>query len=66
MLFRSDVTSLADAIEPWLRSPERDAEVRRACIDLVERLWNPRYQCRAIERAVCGAPADDLMEGGAA
>jgi len=59
-----DVASLAQAIEPWLRTPETDPEIRRACIALVDRLWNPAYQCRAIERAVCGQPADDLMEGG--
>jgi glycosyltransferase involved in cell wall biosynthesis len=63
---RGDVASLADAIEPWLCSPEPDPGVRRDCIGLVERMWNPGYQCRAIERAVCGAPADDLMEGGTA
>lgn len=56
-----DVASLADAIEPWLRMPETDPAVRRACIDLVDRMWNPGFQCRAIERAVCGEPANDLL-----
>ena len=61
--FRSgDVASLAEAIEPWLRTAETDPAVRKACIDLVDHLWNPTYQCRAIERAVCGEPANDLME----
>lgn len=59
---RGDVDSLAQAIEPWLRVGETDPRVRQACIAFVERFWNPEHQRRAIERAVCGAPADDLFD----
>lgn len=59
-----DVKSLADAIEPWLRQSEVEREVRDACVEIVDRLWNPAYQCRAIERAVCGEPAHDLLGRG--
>jgi glycosyltransferase involved in cell wall biosynthesis len=62
--FRSgDVTSLAAAIEPWLRSQEIEPEVRRACIALVDRFWNPQFQCSAIVRAVRGEPACDFPQG---
>ena len=36
--------------------------VRAACDALVDRFWNPAYQRRAIERAVCREPADDLFD----
>jgi hypothetical protein len=35
--------------------------VEAACVALYDRFWNPEYQRRAIERAVCGDDADDLM-----
>lgn len=56
------IDSLADAIEPWLRASETDPAVREACVQLVQRFWNPTFQCRAIERAVCGEPAQDLPD----
>ena len=56
-----DVESLAAAIEPWIRPSESVDAVRKACIGIVERLWNPAHQSRAIERAVCGRPANDLL-----
>lgn len=59
---RGDVASLAEAIKPWLSSAVTDPRVRDACIAFVERFWNPVHQRRAIERAVCGAPADDLFD----
>lgn len=58
--FRKDsIESLADAIEPWIVLAEPPASVRQACIGLIERSWNPGFQRTVIERAVCGAPADD-------
>ena len=64
---KGDVASLADAIAPWVRLAEPPEEVRRSCDSLIDRFWNPQYQRRAIERAVCGEPADDLFDarGGA-
>jgi glycosyltransferase involved in cell wall biosynthesis len=59
---KGDVASLADAIEPWIRMAEPPDSVRAACDALVDRFWNPDYQRRAIERAVCGEPADDLFD----
>jgi glycosyltransferase involved in cell wall biosynthesis len=59
---RGDVDSLAHAIRPWLGTSSADPQVREACIGFVERFWNPTHQRRAIERAVCGEPADDLFD----
>ena len=59
---RGDVRSLADAIEPWIGMPEPSDSVRQACQSVIDRFWNPTYQLRAIERAVCGEPADDLFD----
>jgi glycosyltransferase involved in cell wall biosynthesis len=57
---QGDISSLADAMEPWLRSQAPDPAVREACVGIVERFWNVDYQRRAIERAVLGLPADDV------
>jgi glycosyltransferase involved in cell wall biosynthesis len=61
---RGDIESLASAIAPWLSGTGRDPAVEAACIELHERFWNPRYQRCAIERAVCGEDADDLLRPG--
>lgn len=61
---RGDVESLAEAIRPWLVSGAVTDSVRDACVGIVERLWNPEFQRRAIERAVCGELADDLFHLG--
>ena len=58
---RGDVESLASAIEPWIRGTQRNPWVQAECIALYDRFWNPDYQRRAIEQAVCGCDADDLM-----
>ena len=59
---KGSVDSLAEAIEPWLRTPYPTSEVRLACHAIVNRFWTPTYQRRAIERAVCGEDADDLFD----
>ena len=59
---KGDVGSLADAIAPWVAIAEPPEAVRAACDALVDRFWNPTYQRRAIERAVCREPADDLFD----
>ena len=57
---RGSAASLAVAMRPWLESGAVTEQTRAACIDVVERFWNPEFQCGAIERAVCGDPATDL------
>ncbi len=58
---RGDVEDLARVIERWTRSPGVKAEVEKACIDIVERLYNPETQRQLIDRAVDGYPANDLI-----
>jgi glycosyltransferase involved in cell wall biosynthesis len=56
-----DVRSLADAIEPWIRSPQIDPATNQACRSMIDRFWNPEFQTQVILRAVDGEPADDLF-----
>ncbi|MHC5005260.1 MAG: glycosyltransferase, partial [Planctomycetota bacterium] len=56
-----DVEALADRLDRWTVKPAVTADVRAACIDIVERFYNPTFQRRAIDRAVAGRPADDLF-----
>lgn len=56
------VSSLADALEPWLLRTNRSPAAYERCRGIVARFWNAGYQCRAIERAVLGAAADDLFD----
>jgi glycosyltransferase involved in cell wall biosynthesis len=58
---KGSVASLADAIAQWVGTPFPTEQTRRECLGLIDKLWNPEYQRRAIERAVCGKPADDLF-----
>ncbi len=59
---KDDAESLAEALKPLIATPFPTVEVSAACHGIVERFWNPTYQRRAIERAVCGLPADDLFD----
>ena len=59
---KDNVASLADAIQSWLATSYPAAETKAACHAVMDRFWNPTYQRRAIERAVCGEPADDLFD----
>lgn len=54
-----DVAGLARSIAPWIASPARDASVESACVDAIERTWNPRNQRRLIEGAIREIQADD-------
>lgn len=56
-----DLVSLTSAIEFWMQ-PGRAETARAECIRLLSRFWNPRYQRRAIERAMLGLPANDLFD----
>lgn len=59
---KNDVASLVDSILPWIETTYPTAATRAACYAIIDRFWNPSYQRRAIERAVCGEPADDLFD----
>jgi glycosyltransferase involved in cell wall biosynthesis len=61
-LFRpNDVTSLADAIVPWIAVPMVRPSTRAACREVIRRFWSPTFQVEAIVRAVQGLPANDLL-----
>jgi glycosyltransferase involved in cell wall biosynthesis len=59
---KNNLASLADAIQLWLSTQYPTATTKDACHAIMDRFWNPTYQRRAIERAVCGEPADDLFD----
>lgn len=59
---KGSVASLVDAIIPWLASEYPTPQTQKACHAIIDRFWNADYQQRAIERAVCGADADDLWD----
>ncbi|MFN7786613.1 MAG: hypothetical protein ACK5QR_09755, partial [bacterium] len=56
-----DAEDLARAIGRWTATPWPDPTVRRDCIEIIERFWNPANQRRCIERAIDGLDADDLF-----
>jgi 1,2-diacylglycerol 3-alpha-glucosyltransferase len=58
---RDDVADLAAVIRHWTGAELVPEKTRRACFSIVERFWNPSYQCQVIERAIDGEPADDLF-----
>lgn len=64
---KNDVDDLARAIGVWCQEQEQPEQslkqqrTRQACIDIIEKLWNPTMQCRAIERCLAGEAADDLF-----
>jgi glycosyltransferase involved in cell wall biosynthesis len=58
---RGDVADLARVIRAWTREPVLAPAIRSECPRLIERFYNPVFQRRAIDRAVSGAPADDLF-----
>ena len=59
---KNNLASLADAIQLWLSTQYPTAATKAACHAIMDRFWNPTYQRRAIERAVCGEYADDLFD----
>lgn len=56
-----DVKSLADAMEPWIRSSTISESTRADCREMIDRFWSPAFQAEVIMRAVDGEPADDLF-----
>ena len=57
---RDDLDSLTRTIEAWLVPAPRRPHVEAACIEVIERFYNPDAQASVIERAVRGEPPDDL------
>ena len=57
---RGDANGLANVIRKWTQSPPTP-NTRSACHQVLDRFYNPSFQRRAIDRAVSGAPADDLF-----
>src|SRR5206468_6115718 len=56
-----DVAELARVIRAWTSSPVPNPQIRAECHKILAKFYNPAFQCRAIDRAVSGAPADDLF-----
>ena len=54
------VEDLARTIRPWLEGGKRD-DVSNSCKEIIARFYTPWFQRAAIDRAVLGAPADDLF-----
>jgi len=62
-LFQSgNVQSLSDAILKWTESQFPDADTQAECHKIIDRFWNPEFQRQAIENAVLGLDADDLID----
>lgn len=57
---QGDAADLARVIRRWTAAAPT-AEMRAACQRVIEHHYTPRFQRRAIDRAVSGAPADDLF-----
>lgn len=58
---RNDEADLARVIRRWTLTPDPATETRVECHRIMDRFYNPTFQRRAIDRAVNGAPADDLF-----
>lgn len=63
---RGDVADLARVIKTWTLQPELDPATRLACHRLLDRFYNPAFQCRAIGRAVSGLAAEEASAADAA
>lgn len=57
-----DVSDLARVVREWTESEFPDERSRSQCYDVVDRFYNPEFQCYVIERAVSGEPADDSFQ----
>ncbi len=58
---RHDIEGLARVIRRWTPERDPDESIRSACIEIIERFYNPQFQRRVIERCLDGEPADDLF-----
>jgi glycosyltransferase involved in cell wall biosynthesis len=59
-----DVEDLVGLLERWTSRERRDPRTVAACVESVERRWNPATQRLVIERALAGEEADDLYATG--
>ena len=59
---RGDVSSLAEAIRNWTESQFPDADTQAECPKIIDLFWNPEFHRQAIENAVIGLDADDLID----
>lgn len=55
---RGDAEDLARVLGEWCAHPWPDPVLRRRCIDVVDRFYNPQYQAQVIGRAVTGQPSE--------
>ena len=53
-----DVHDLARVIQKWSMLPWPDESVRKRCMSVIDRFYNPNYQRSIINRAVIGLPAE--------
>ena len=58
---RNDVSDLARVIKAWTSLTAPRVQTREECYEIIEKFYKPSFQRRAIDRAVRGAPADDLF-----
>jgi len=54
-----DTDDLAACIKRWTQSVGVDDQTRRRCHEVIDRFYNPAFQCRVIDRAISGEPASD-------
>jgi glycosyltransferase involved in cell wall biosynthesis len=58
---RDDVADLARVIRIWTSRDIPNPQTEADCYKIIDKFYNPAFQRRAIDRAVSGAPADDLF-----
>jgi hypothetical protein len=59
---RGDAIDLARVIRTWVTGSRPRDQVRRDCIDVIERFYNPRKQAEIIGQAVAGIPATQVQD----
>jgi glycosyltransferase involved in cell wall biosynthesis len=55
---RGDIHDLAKTIHRWCVRPWPDKGVRKQCMEVIDRFYNPQFQRQAINRAVAGLRAE--------
>jgi glycosyltransferase involved in cell wall biosynthesis len=56
-----DVNDLAKVIGEWLNKQHSREEVRRNCHDVVDKFYNPLFQQKVLNAAVCNIPATHVQ-----
>lgn len=59
---RDNVDSLAQQIEHWfLKNPTHaTSQVRARCKEIIDEFYNPNYQVKVLQAAICNESADDI------